>query len=165
MPKDIAMQPFDPSELATLPPEAVTSLSGLELFNKIIAGDLPHPPVSALSNQRMIEADIGRVVWETSPPENFVNPWGGVHGGWAMTVLDSALACAVHSGLAAGQGSTTLEVKSNLTRAPKVGEVYRCEGRMLSLGRRVGTAEARIIDSEDRIVAFASTTCLVFDLK
>lgn len=158
------MQPFDPKDLATLPIEAATTLSGLELFHKIISGELPHPPVSALSNQRMIEADHGRIVWETSPPENFVNPWGGVHGGWAMTVLDSALACAVHSGLAAGQGCTTLEVKTNLTRAPKTGEVYRCEGTMLSLGRRVGTAEARLLDAENRVIAFGSTTCLVFDL-
>ena len=80
-----------------------------------------------------------------------------------MTVLDSALACAVHSTLPAGKGCSTIEVKINLTRAPNVGEIYRCEGRMITLGRRTGTAEAKMKDAWGRVVAFGTTTCLIFD--
>ena len=111
----------------------------------------------------MVEAEHGRVVWEASPPENFVNPMGGVHGGWAMTVLDSALGCAVHSALPAGRGYTTVEVKVNLTRGPVVGETYRCEARLVTLGRRVGTSEAKLTDAQGRVVAFGTTTCLILE--
>lgn len=158
------MQTIDTEELGAVPPEVLASYSGLELFRAMLAGELPAPPVSAISNQRLVEAEKGLVTWEASPPPGFVNPTGAVHGGWAMTVLDSALGCAVHSALPAGTGFTTLEAKTNLTRAPKVGETYRCEGRLLTLGRRTGTSEAKITDTEGRLVAFGTTTCLVFEL-
>ena len=147
----------------SVPAKVLQSLTGLELFRQIIAGELPAPPVSAFSNQWLIDADEGHVVWKASPPDGFINPMGTVHGGWAMTVLDSALACAVHSALPAGKGCSTVEVKINLTRAPKVGEIYRCEGRMITLGRRTGTAEAKMKDAGGRVIAFGTTTCLIFD--
>ncbi|MFW2586927.1 PaaI family thioesterase [Sagittula sp. SSi028] len=147
--------------LGSIPLDTMMSMSGLELFRKMIAGELPSPPVSEISNQWMTEVAEGRVIWTCSPPANFINPMGGVHGGWAMTVLDSALGCAVHSALPAGIGYTTVEVKTNLTRAPKVGETYRCEGLLISLGRRTATSEAKIYDVQDRVVAFGTTTCLI----
>ena len=158
------MNAIDPTHLAPIPIETIRTLSGVEMFRKIIAGELPAPPVSAVANQRIVEVEEGRVRWECSPPPNFVNPMGGVHGGWAMTVLDSALGCAVQSALPAGRGYTTMEAKVNLTRAPKIGTTYRSEGTLLTLGRRSATAEARITDADGRIVAFGTTTCLVFDI-
>ncbi len=154
----------DPGSLGLIPPEDMARLSGLEFFHGMIAGTYPAPPVAALTNQTMVSAEEGRVTWKAAPPENFINPNGGVHGGWAMTVLDSALGCAVHSALPAGRGYTTLEAKTNLTRAPKVGEVYFCEGRLLTLGRRTATSEAKLTREDGAIIAFATTTCLVFDL-
>jgi len=155
---------IDPSRLSAIAPEILKELSGVALFEKIIAGDLPSPPVCAVSQQRMIEVRHGRVVWEASPPASFVNPAGGVHGGWAMTVLDSALGCAVHAALPAGKGYTTVEAKTNLTRAPKVGEIYRCVGEIITLGRRTATSEAKLTDTQGRVVAFGTTTCLILDL-
>lgn len=150
--------------LGLVPPDVMASLSGLELFRKVIAGELPAPPVSEVSNQWLTSVEEGHVTWACSPPPNFINPMGGVHGGWAMTVLDSALGCAVHSALPAGRGYTTMEVKTNLTRAPRVGELYSCTGQLISLGRRTATAEAKLHDAEGRVVAFGTTTCLVMDL-
>jgi uncharacterized protein (TIGR00369 family) len=158
------MSRIEAEGLAPVAPEVLATLSGLELFRAMLAGDAPSPPVAALTQQRLLEVEAGRVVWEARPPANFLNPAGGVHGGWAMTVLDSALGCAVHSALPAGRGYTTVEVKANLTRAPEIGECYRCEGRLITLGRRTGTAEARLTDSAGRVAAFGTTTCLVFDL-
>lgn len=158
------MQTFDISQLGPVPVDRLKSLSGLELFQRMMAGDLPAPGVCGVSNQWMIEAEEGRVVWEASPPPAFANPMGGVHGGWAMTVLDSALGCAVHSALPAGRAYTTVEVKSNLTRAPLVGQTYRCEGKLITLGRRLGTSEAKMTDAQGRVIAFATTTCLIFDV-
>lgn len=156
------MTQFNPTQLGPIPQDVILSMSGIALFQKIMAGDLPAPGVCAVSNQWMIEAEEGRVLWECSPPAGFTNPMGGVHGGWAMTVLDSALGCAVHSALPAGRGYTTIEVKTNLTRAPVVGDTYRCEGRLITLGRRTGTSEAKLTDDKGRVVAFGTTTCLIF---
>jgi len=140
-------------------------LSGLEFFRGCMEGRLPYPPVASQVPMRMVDLEAGRVVWETSPPDWFLNPAGAVHGGYAMTVLDSALACAVHSALPAGRGVTTLEAKVNLTRAISAGSgPYRAEGVALSLGRRTATAEAKLRDAEGRLMAFATTTCLLFDL-
>lgn len=158
------MTKFDPSQLGSIPMETLARFSGIELFGKMLAGELPAPPVSAVSNQWITEVREGHVIWEASPPANFVNPMGGVHGGWAMTVLDSALACAVHSALPAGRGYTTVEVKVNLTRAPVVGETYHCEGKLITLGGRTGTSEAKLTDAKGRVVAFGTTTCLIFDI-
>ena len=153
----------DPAELGLVSVEDMRSMSGLEFFRRMIAGDLPRPPVAAVSNQTVTHVEEGLIRWKASPPSNFVNPMGGVHGGWAMTVLDSALGCAVHTALPAGRGYTTLEAKFNLTRAPRVGEVYQAEGRLLTIGSRTATSEAKMTDEKGRIVAFSTTTCLVFD--
>ncbi|SET33135.1 PaaI family thioesterase [Paracoccus homiensis] len=150
--------------LGAIPLETMAKLSGLELFTRMIAGELPSPPVSEVSNQWMTSVEKGRVTWTCSPPANFVNPMGGVHGGWAMTVLDSALACAVHSALPAGRGYTTVEVKTNLTRAPRLGETYTCLGEVITLGRSIGTSEAKLVDQDGRVMAFGTTTCLIMDM-
>jgi uncharacterized protein (TIGR00369 family) len=90
---------------------------------------------------------------------------GAVHGGYAATLLDSCMGCAVHSTLEAGEGQTTLEMKINLVRAisDETGEV-RAEGRLLSRGRRVGTAEGRLLDSDGKLLAHGTTTCMIFPL-
>ena len=157
------MHTIDTSRLAPIPIDELRTLSGVELFKRVIAGDLPAPQVCGVANEWMLEIEEGRALWEASPPANFVNPMGGVHGGWAMTVLDTALGCALHSMLPAGIGYTTMEVKTNLTRAPKVGERYLCEGKILTAGRRTATAEAKLLDGQDRVVAFGTTTCLILE--
>lgn len=154
----------DPADLRTIAPDEIRHMAGIEIFRAIMTGDLPAPPVSAISNQRIVAAEAGRITWEAIPPANFLNPMGGVHGGWVMTVMDSALACAVHSALPAGKGCTTIEVKVNLTRGPRPGVTYRCEGIALSVGRRIGTSEARMYDPEGKLVAHGSTSCLVLDV-
>ena len=154
----------DPEDLGLVAPDAMREMAGLDFFTRLIAGELPHPPVAQISDQRVIHAEHGLIRWRAIPPANFINPNGGVHGGWAMTVLDSALGTAVHTALPAGRGYTTLEAKFNLTRAPRVGDVYEAEGRMLTLGSRTATSEAKMWDDQGRVVAFATTTCLVFDI-
>lgn len=97
------------------------------------------------------------------PPAWFLNPAGVVHGGFAVTVLDTAMACAVDSARPAGRISTTQEAKSNLTRAilPDSGPLD-VEGRLVTIGKRTGSAEGRITDPRGRVLAFASTTCLIY---
>jgi uncharacterized protein (TIGR00369 family) len=149
----------DPQGLA----EAGRGLSGLEYLQKIVAGELPRPPISALMNFSLSELSEGYAVFAVEPAEYHYNPIGVVHGGLAATLLDSAMGCAVHSMLPAGAGYTTLEFKINFVRAmtTETGRV-RCEAKLIHLGGRTATAEGRIIDEDGKLYAHGTTTCLIF---
>ncbi len=143
--------------------EAGRGLSGLEYLRKIVAGEIPPPPMAALMNFQISELDEGRAVFTVEPAEYHYNPNGAVHGGLAATLLDSAMGCAVHSMLPAGVGYTTLEIKVNYIR-PMTREtrVVRCEANTIHLGRSTATAEGRIVDEDGKLYAHATTTCIIF---
>ena len=110
------------------------------------------------------EAENGRVVVTANPKEIHLNPWGTVHGGLAATMLDSCMGLAIQSTLDKRIGSTTLEFKISFVRpiTPETGPI-RAEGTVISRGRRVGTAEGRVIDRDGRLLVHGTTTCLIFD--
>jgi uncharacterized protein (TIGR00369 family) len=146
-------------------PEAMARLSGFEFLSMIGRGDLPGVPIAQTLDFVPVEWESGRIVFQGSPRFEFYNPIGTVHGGYLATLLDSAMGCAVHSTLAAGMGYTTLELKVNYVRAltDKVGPV-RAEGKVISLSRRIGTAEGRAYDAAGRLYAHATTTCMIFPI-
>jgi uncharacterized protein (TIGR00369 family) len=147
------------------PAEVAKSLSGLDFLKGIVEGRLPSPPMAALLDFEIVEVDKGFAAFRGRPSFHHCNPMGSVHGGYAATLLDSCMGCAVHSTLEAGEGQTTLEMKINLVRAisDQTGEV-RAEGRLLSRGRRIGTAEGRLLDAQGRLLAHGTTTCMIFTL-
>jgi uncharacterized protein (TIGR00369 family) len=149
----------DPRALA----EAGRGLSGLEYLQKIINGELPRPPISALMNFNIVELSEGSAAFAVEPAEYHYNPIGVVHGGLAATLLDSAMGCAVHSMLPVGAGYTTLEIKVNFVRpiTAETGEV-RCEARVIHVGARTATAEGRVVDENGKLYAHATTTCIIF---
>lgn len=142
--------------------EAGRALSGIEFLQKIVAGELPPPPLAALMNFDLVEVSEGYAVFAVDPAEYHYNPIGVVHGGLAATLLDSAMGCAVHSTLPAGAGYTTLEIKVNFIRAMSVntGRV-RCEAKIVHAGARTATAEGRVIDASGKLYAHGTTTCLI----
>jgi uncharacterized protein (TIGR00369 family) len=138
-------------------------LSGLEYLRKIVQGELPRPPISALLDFGIIEVREGIAVFAVKPAEYHYNPIGVVHGGLAATLLDSAMGCAVHSTLPAGAGYTTLEIKVNYIRPMTVETgVLRCEAKVIHVGGRTATAEGRIVDEDGKLYAHGSTTCIIF---
>ena len=138
------------------------TLSGIDYVRAIFAGELPPPPIATLMGFRGVEAEPGRAVFEILPGEEHYNPIGSVHGGVALTLLDSAMGCAVHTLLDAGVGYTTLEVKANFVRPITVETgLVRCEGVVLHAGSRVATAEGRVTDAAGKLLAHGTTTCLV----
>jgi uncharacterized protein (TIGR00369 family) len=149
----------DPRALA----EAGQGLSGLEYLQKIVAGELPHPPIGALMNFNLTELSEGRAVFTVEPAEYHYNPIGVVHGGLAATLLDSAMGCAVHSTLPAGGGYTTLEIKVNYIRplTAETGRV-RCEAKVIHVGGRTASAEGRVVDESGKLYAHGTTTCIIF---
>ena len=148
----------DPAELAARARES----SGVEFLRAIVAGELPPAPIQSLLGFRLIEADEGRVVFEGEPGEHQYNPIGSVHGGVAATLLDSALGAAVHSTLPQGSAYVTLEVKFNLVRpiTAETGPV-RAEGRVIHGGKTVATSEAHLWDGAGKLLAHATSTCLI----
>ena len=142
---------------------SLTADDGLTALRRIISGDSPGPPIGDLLDFHLAEAEYGRVLFRGRPSPGFNNPLGTVHGGWAATLLDSALACAVHSTLAKGEAYTTLEFKVNLTRPilGRTGELH-CEGRIVHRGRRVATSEAWLRDGDGKLYAHGTETCMVF---
>ncbi|MBX9965151.1 MAG: PaaI family thioesterase [Burkholderiales bacterium] len=145
------------------PLDQVRGMSGVEFLQAWIDGRLPSPPISRVFDFDAVTVEKGRIVFAGIPDGRFYNPIGTVHGGWAATVLDSCMACAVHSTLEAGQGYTTLEIKINYVRAmtDRTGRV-EAEGKVVHVGKQVATAEGWLRDSQGRIVAHGSTTCMVF---
>jgi len=148
-----------------LPRDRIATMSGLDVLRQMIAGKLPRAPFAALTRIQVTEADPGRVAFEGEIAPEFANPMGVVHGGWTTTILDSAMACAVWTRLEPGQGQTTVEIKINCVRpiVMTAGRV-RAEATTIHVGRQIATAEGRLTDSAGKLLAHATTTCMVFDL-
>lgn len=149
--------------LGTIPHGDIALYTGLELLQRILDGKYPAPPISAQLFFTLTEVGEGRAVFRGLPNEKLLNPLGSVHGGWAATLMDSALACAVQTTLAKGEGYTTVEFKLNLTRPilPKTGEVV-CEGRVVHKGRTLAVSEATLKDKDGKLLAFGTETCTIF---
>jgi uncharacterized protein (TIGR00369 family) len=140
-------------------------LSGLDFLRAIAAGELPQPPIAELMNFRLTGVELGKVLFEGTPGPQHYNPIGTVHGGFAATVLDSVMACAVHSTLPAGMAYTTLELKVNFVRAITQGTgLVLAESKVIHQGARVATSEGRIHDAKGKLYAHGSTTCLIFPM-
>lgn len=144
-------------------PEQVAGLSGLQLMQAMLDGALPHAHIAETLDFALISVTRGHVVFQGTPRLAHYNPIGSVHGGWFATLIDSALGCAVHTTLAAGQGYTTAELSLNIVRAATVDTgPLRAIGQVVHAGRQVATAEARIVDAAGKLYAHGTTTCLVF---
>lgn len=136
--------------------------SGLEFLKRLAAGEFPPAPMASLLNISLTEVEQGRVVFEGTPEEYHYNPLGVVHGGMTATLLDSALGCCVNSLLAVGDFYTTLELKVNYLRPITLdtGRI-RAIATIVHIGRSTAVAEGRVVDAQDKVYAYASTTCLI----
>jgi uncharacterized protein (TIGR00369 family) len=143
--------------------EAARDMSGLEYLRAMVRGEIPAAPIANLMGFRPVEVEEGRAVFECVPAEYHYNPMGAAHGGFACTLLDSAMGCAVHTTLPAGVGYATLEIKTNLLR-PITVETGRllCLGETIHIGGRVAIAEGRLADEAGILYAHATTTCMIF---
>jgi uncharacterized protein (TIGR00369 family) len=142
--------------------DAGKNLSGLEYMKEMIAGRIAAPPIMSLMGFRLAQVGDGLAVFECEPGEQHYNPIGVVHGGLAMTLLDSAMGCCVHTRLPAKVGYTTLEAKVNMVRAitAKTGTI-RATGKVIHLGGKTATAEARLEDAAGKLYAHGTTTCII----
>jgi len=142
--------------------DEVISLTGRQFLQAIMDGLLPGPPIAKTMSFRMIEVGEGVAIFEGEPGPHLLNPLGVVHGGWALTLIDTITGCAAHSTLPAGVGYTTVETKANFSRpiTPDTGRV-RAEGRVVGKGRTIITAEGKIFDAGGRLLAHGGSTLMV----
>jgi uncharacterized protein (TIGR00369 family) len=149
-----------------VPIETLLRYDGLSFLRALMAGQFPAPPITQTLGFTLAEVERGRAVFTGEPQLRHYNPIGSVHGGFAMTLLDSALGCAVHTMLDKGESYTTLEIKVNLVRplTTETGPV-RAEGRIIHRGRTVATSEGDIKDSGGKLYAHATTTCMIFPAR
>ncbi len=148
-------RPIDPATLAALP--------GIDIIRAMIAGDLPRAPIGALIGMEAGEAGDGWVVFTGTPGPQHYNPIGSVHGGYAATLLDSCMGCAIHTRPGAGTGYTTIDLHVTYVRAMTTETgLVTARGDVISAGRRVATAQGSLTDSRGRLLATATTRCLVF---
>lgn len=145
---------------------AAKSMSGMDFLRAMIDGRVPHPPISATLGFVLHEADEGRAVFLMTPGEEHYNPIGGVHGGVYATLLDSAAGCAVHSTLPLGMTYTSLDLFTRFLRPVTVDTgPIRAVGTVRDRARRTALAEAKLLDSDDRLLAHATSTCLLFPVS
>jgi uncharacterized protein (TIGR00369 family) len=143
-------------------PAEVAGKTGKEILRAIIDGELPQPPIAKSMTFWITEAGDGFAVFEGEPGEHLLNPMGGVHGGWALTLIDSAAGCAGLSLLPAGLGFATIETKANFSRpiTKDTGRV-RAEGRVVAQGRQIISAEAKVLSRDGKVLAHGTSTLMV----
>lgn len=147
-------------------PEQFAGRSGMEIFQAMLAGEIPAPPITRTLNFMLVEAGLGRAEFQGRPLFDHYNPLGTVHGGWIATLLDSAVACAVHTTLPAGKTYTTLELKVNYVKAlTDQVPLVRAIGEVIHRGGKVGTSQGRLVGPDGTLYAHATTTCIVLDAR
>jgi len=157
-------QQADGKRFGVVSAEQRRAMSGIEFVQGLVTGALPLNSMAETLGYDIVEASSGCVAISAEPTAAHLNPAGTVHGGLAATLLDSCMGLAIHSTLDKGVDQTTLEFKISLVRpvTPVTGPV-RAEGRVVSRGRRIGTAEGRLTDAGGRLLAHGTTTCLIFE--
>jgi uncharacterized protein (TIGR00369 family) len=151
-----------PTRFGVVDKDVARGESGHAFLMKLLDRTHPAPPFAEVCTMWPVEVDEGNIVFEALPSARFYNPMGAVHGGWISTVLDSAMGCAVHSMLKAGQAYTTAELKINFVR-PLFDHsgLVRCEGRVVHFGTRLATSEGRLLDKSGKLIAHGTETCLI----
>ncbi len=143
-------------------PAEVAGRTGREILQAIIDGELPQPPIAETMSFWITEVGDGFAAFEGEPGAHLLNPMGGVHGGWALTLIDSAGGCAGLSTLPAGCSFATIETKANLARPIGAGSGrVRAEGRVVVQGRQIITTEARVVSQDDKVLAHGTSTLMV----
>jgi len=146
-------------------PEQIAGKTGLQMMEAMLRAEIPYAAIAKTLDFTLLSVSPGVAVFQGTPLPQHLNPLGTIHGGWAATLLDSALGCSVHTMMPVGRAYTTAELSVNYVKGltPKVQRV-RAEGKVIHCGRQLATAEARLFGPDGTLYAHATTTCLVFEM-
>ena len=148
------------------PARAGLGMAGIDYLRAIVDGRIPSPPIAQLMQMQLVEVEAGRAVFTSRPDQSVYNPIGVVHGGLVCTLLDSVAGCALHSTLQAGKGYTSVEIKISYLKAVRESSgLLTAVGTVVKAGSRVAFTEGVVRDESGALVATATSTLLVFDLR
>ena len=140
-----------------------TTMDGFEQLEAMMDGRLPPAPIAETVGLVNFGGERGAIHVELVPEGRHYNPLGTVHGGVISTLLDTAAGCSVHSTLAVGEGYTSLDLTVKFLRPATVASgLLRAEGRVIHRGRRTALAEAQVVDAHGKLVAHATSSCMIF---
>jgi uncharacterized protein (TIGR00369 family) len=143
----------------------VASMSGLSYWRTVADGQLPHPPIGALLQMRVVDVEHGRITFSCTPDASMYNPLGMVHGGAVCTLLDTVAGSALHTTLPEGVGYTSIEIKVNYLKSVTLASGdLTAVGTVVKAGSRVGFTEAAVTDGSGALVATATSTLLIVDM-
>jgi len=144
----------------------LSTLDGYQQLMAIFDGRLPGAPVADLIGLDAFGGERGAIHVELVPRRDHYNPIGSVHGGIISAMLDTACGCSVHSTLAPGELYTSLDLTVKFLRPVTVDSGrLRAEGQVLQRGRRTALAQAQLYDADRRLLAHATSTCLLFPVE
>jgi uncharacterized protein (TIGR00369 family) len=165
MEKNVEGELSGKSRTGVIPFAVMRQHSGLEVLQLVEEGRLPLPPISDVIHFDLREFEFGRAIIVSTPNEKFQNTMGIMHGGYAMTLLDSCMGIAIYTTLSSGIGYTTIETKVNFVKPITTKTQFlRAVGHAVHTGSRTATAEGRLIDEEGKLYAHGTTTCFLFPL-
>jgi uncharacterized protein (TIGR00369 family) len=160
---ETGMDVFRNGRIGVVSHEVLLAEDGMSFLNGMLDGRHPRAPYSDTMDIDLVEVEEGRVVFVGTPSALYLNPVGTIHGGWAATILDGAMAYCVHSTLKTGESYATIEMKINYVRPvlPSTG-IVRCESKLIHRGSRTATSEGRLFDERGKLLAHGSETCMIF---
>jgi uncharacterized protein (TIGR00369 family) len=136
------------------------AMTGLEMLQRMVAGEIPPPPVARLLGFALVEATKERVVFRLDVDERHANPMGTLHGGIVCDIADAAAGCAVATTLEEGETYTTVELSMNFLR-PVWKTTLTATGRLVKRSRKLALSTVEVTDADGKLVAFGKSTCLV----
>ncbi len=136
-------------------------MTGLDLLQAMSEGKLPHPSIADTIPMRISELTKGTIKFIVKADNRHINPLGGVHGGFAATVLDSVTGCAIHTMLDAGVGYSTVDLNVKMLRPIPLDVEFYAEGRVIHISKSLGVSEGTIKDTSGKLYAHGTSTCSI----
>jgi len=137
-------------------------LTGLELMRAMMEGRIPRAPIAEIVPMKPLELASGYAKFAAKADKRHLNPLGGVHGGFAATVLDSVTGCAIHTMLEAGVGYGTIDLDIKMLRPVPLEKELVAEGRVIHLSKKIGVSEGQLKDADGTLYAHATATCMIY---
>lgn len=135
--------------------------TGLQLLQAMADGKIPPASISETIPMRPTYLEKGQINFEVQADSRHLNPMGGVHGGFAATVLDTVTGCAVHTVLEAGIGYGTIEINIKMCRPVPQNKPLQAIGKVINVSKNLAISEGQLIDENGKLYAHATATCMI----
>jgi len=140
----------------------IQNLTGFELMKSMIEGKIPPAPIAETVPMKGVDVAKSYIKFLAKADKRHINPLGGVHGGFAATVLDSVTGCSVHTMLEAGVGYATVDINIKMIKPVPLDKELIAEGKVIHLSHNIGISEGTLKDEDGKLYAHATATCIIF---